>query len=188
MSELTDKAAEFAQHQHRNQTRLDGSSYFGHCRHVADLARAIASAAYIDQQNLNVDICEAAGYCHDTIEDTNCDFDDVSRATNHEVATIVALVSDDKRLPSQWRHDEYVKVLRVSGKGAHIVKLADIIDNVDDALAGKSAKGTSWLRTWTMRSLEILNVLGSVHHLDDFRLCRTKLEAFLKSMEENKPV
>ena len=81
-----------------------------------------------------------AGWLHDTIEDTDTDFDTIEERFGTEVAKIVVSVTKDNRLPKKKRERKYVRDLKASSSKAKLVKIADVLANVNDAPnAGKNA-------------------------------------------------
>ena len=88
----------------------------------------------------NVEII-CAGWLHDTIEDTDTDFDTIKDRFGKNVAEIVVSVTKDNRLPKKQREMKYAKDLKSSNSKAKLVKIADILANVNDAPnAGKNAR------------------------------------------------
>jgi len=82
-----------------------------------------------------------AGWLHDTIEDTDTDYDMIKNLFGKRVADIVVSVTKDNRLPRKQREAKYVKDLKSSNAKAKLVKIADILANVNDAPnAGKNAR------------------------------------------------
>lgn len=159
-----DKFRAFAKARHAGQRRRDGSDYFGHCENVALRALQIAGQmpVTLSQAGQQALLCAAMG--HDLYEDTRTDFDDVARVAGVEVATLIYWVSDDKRLPGQQRHDEYVARLRAAPLWAQVIKLADLGDNIEDSfgLLDLPDVPTGFLERWCMRAYQALDVLGRV--------------------------
>src|SRR5574337_39344 len=118
------QAKEFARKKHDGVTRKDGiTPYFDHLRKVVKNLEKLEVA--------NQDIL-CAGWLHDTIEDTDTDYDDISEQFGKTVADIVASVTKDTRLPRPIRERKYVEQLRHSMWQAKVVKLADILANIAD--------------------------------------------------------
>lgn len=118
------KAKEFAREKHEGIARKDGvTPYFDH------LKKVVKNLEKLGVSNQDI-LC--AGWLHDTIEDTNTDYDDISEQFGKIVADIVASVTKDTRLPRPVREKKYVEQLRRSMWQAKIVKLADIIANISD--------------------------------------------------------
>jgi (p)ppGpp synthase/HD superfamily hydrolase len=119
------KSAElFAKRKHSHITRKDGKTpYFNHLQDVVNRLKKLG----IENQNI---IC--AGWLHDTIEDTDTDFDDIEERFGLKVANIVSDVTKDKRLPKQERERKFVKQLQSASIEAKIIKLCDITSNLTD--------------------------------------------------------
>lgn len=126
---LVKKSAEFAKTKHAHQKRLDGKTpYFAHLEGVARLIAEV----YPDPEMV------AAGYLHDTIEDTNTDWDKLQSRFGQAVADMVAALTMDNRLPEETRLAEYRRVLAGSTLKTVLVKAADILQNLQslgDAVA-----------------------------------------------------
>lgn len=88
---------------------------------------------------LHVGVTDEAALCaaalHDVVEDTTVDFDDVAKRFGEEVATLVACMTKDKRLPEERREEEFLRQVAAAPLKARIVKLADLYDNLGDALS-----------------------------------------------------
>lgn len=118
------QAKEFAREKHRGITRRDDvTPYFDH------LQKVVKNLEKLGVTNQDV-LC--AGWLHDTIEDTDTDYDDISEQFGKIVADIVASVTKDTRLPKSIREKKYVEQLRHSMWQAKVVKLGDIVANISD--------------------------------------------------------
>jgi guanosine-3',5'-bis(diphosphate) 3'-pyrophosphohydrolase len=73
-----------------------------------------------------------AAVLHDTIEDTTTDYDDIVATFGENVARWVAALSKDKRLADEDREVAYCRALVSGGQAVHLLKLADIYDNLSD--------------------------------------------------------
>ena len=113
-------------------------------RHYAEQKHGIArrrSGLTIDHVRmvvsnlLDVGVREPAVICaawlHDTIEDTDADYDEISREFGTDVADLVSSLSKDNRLPGNERTVKYAERLRCASPGAQVVKLADILTNLE---------------------------------------------------------
>jgi (p)ppGpp synthase/HD superfamily hydrolase len=115
----------FASRAHQGQLRKDGRTpYASHpfrvclvLRHVfgIDDLRALTAAAL-----------------HDTIEDTTTDFDDLEKQFGAEVASWVAALSKDSRLPEPEREPAYEAQIARAPWQVKVCKLADMFDNLMD--------------------------------------------------------
>jgi guanosine-3',5'-bis(diphosphate) 3'-pyrophosphohydrolase len=128
MSDLDDlpfRAAAFAALKHQHQKRKDKETpYASHVFRVCLVVRHVF--------NLSDPRMLAAALLHDTIEDTNTDYDDIEERFGPEVARWVAALTKEMRLPEEQREDEYVKVLAAAPWQVKACKLADIYDNLGD--------------------------------------------------------
>lgn len=122
------RAARFAKEKHRCQFRKDHKTeYWHHLEHVVSNARKLG----IKDEDI---LC--AGWLHDTIEDTDTDFDDIEQEFGQEVAEIVAAVTKDKRLREETREHDYLAQLREASWKVHVIKLCDIWANIADIPSG----------------------------------------------------
>ena len=130
---LWQKAAAFAARAHRDQLRKDGRTpYFSHPVRVAMTVASVFACT--DEQVL------AAALLHDVIEDTTTDYDDLLKHFGRHVADIVSCLSKDKRMVEHDREIAYDQRLAASSWEAKLIKLADVYDNLADALDGDSRK------------------------------------------------
>lgn len=152
--------AEWAKIKHGTQVRRDKSPYFGHCCNVAAYAKSLAKQ--FGASAIELTVVECAGYGHDLIEDTQTDFEDIVKMANEETAAIVSWLSDDKRIPAEIRHVQYVDRLRQAPLWAQVVKLSDLHDNSTDSLALLEPSRIKFLRKWRSRASEQLAALELV--------------------------
>lgn len=119
-------AASFASRAHRHQLRKDESTpYVAHPMRVALIVRHLFGCD--DERVL------AAALLHDVLEDTTTDYDDLVEHFDPIIANWVAALSKDKRLPEEEREAAYAQQLRTAGWQVHLIKLADMYDNLTDA-------------------------------------------------------
>jgi (p)ppGpp synthase/HD superfamily hydrolase len=113
----------FAKDRHKHQTRDNGkTTYWKHLEKVVDNLRKLGIA----EESI---LC--AGWLHDTIEDTDTDYDDILKF-DKEIADIVAIVTKDTRMIKRDREIDYCKRLKTGSWQAQIVKFADILANLED--------------------------------------------------------
>jgi len=119
------EAIAYAARAHRHQLRKDRKTpYVSHAFRVCLVLRDVFGVA--DHRVLT------AAVLHDTIEDTNTDFDDLQETFGMEIAGWVAALSKDKRLPHDPREEAYCRALADSPWQVQVCKLADIFDNLMD--------------------------------------------------------
>lgn len=128
------EAAAFAARAHRHQLRKDRETpYVSHVFRVCLVVRHVFG---FDEPEML-----AAALLHDTIEDTATDCDDVVERFGPVVASWVAALTKDMRLPHEEREAEYVAALAAAPWQVKVCKLGDIYDNLTDcghlAAAGK---------------------------------------------------
>ena len=121
---LVSEAAEFAAHRHTGMARK-GRGNEPYINHLAEVANLLATAL----GGRDADLI-AAGWLHDTIEDTSTTQDELAKKFNEHVADLVAEVTDDMRLPKSTRRQ--LQVVNAPGKSrsAKLIKIADKISNI----------------------------------------------------------
>ena len=120
------EAAAFAARAHRHQLRKDNQTpYVSHVFRVCLVVRH--TFGFDDPKML------AAALLHDTIEDTATDCDDIIERFGPDVATWVAALTKDMRLPHDDREAAYAKALAEADWQVKALKLADLYDNLADS-------------------------------------------------------
>jgi guanosine-3',5'-bis(diphosphate) 3'-pyrophosphohydrolase len=121
------EAVAYAARAHQGKVRKDGATpYVSHVFRVCLVLRHVFGID--DRQALT------AAVLHDTVEDTDTDFDDLQGTFDEEVAGWVAALSKDKRLPEEQRERAYAEALARAPWQVKACKLADVYDNVMDSL------------------------------------------------------
>jgi guanosine-3',5'-bis(diphosphate) 3'-pyrophosphohydrolase len=143
------EAIAFAARAHRHHLRKDGQTpYVSHVFRVCLILRHVFG---IDDPT-----ALTAAALHDTIEDTNTDYDDLCDHFGKHVADWVALLSKDKRLKDEPREAAYMAGLATAPWQVQVCKLADIFDNLMDT---RHLRAEQRARTF-QRSREYLQALG----------------------------
>lgn len=127
-----ERAKEFAKKKHGFQVRKDGKTLYW-----AHLEQVVKNLIFMGIRDKNI-LC--AAWLHDTIEDTNTDFDDLADAFGEDVARIVSQVTKDKRKPEYLREHDYQAQLKEASWQAQVVKLGDIWANIADLESGYKSK------------------------------------------------
>jgi guanosine-3',5'-bis(diphosphate) 3'-pyrophosphohydrolase len=118
-------AVAFAARAHRHQLRKDAETpYASHVFRVCLVLRHVFGVA--DPEVLT------AAVLHDTVEDTNTDFDDLSERFGPRVAGWVAALSKDKRAEYEEREAAYCRALAAADWQVQVCKCADLFDNLLD--------------------------------------------------------
>lgn len=117
------KIKKFAEKYHKGQFRKDNKTpYFRHCENVANL--------------LDTNYEKALAYCHDLLEDTKCDFLELSKLVNSEFTNDILILT---HLKSEESYTDYIKNIAnyhsssFSKKACLKVKIADIVSNLSDS-------------------------------------------------------
>lgn len=114
---------------HARQTRDDGKTpYSVHPVRVAEHLRRVAGE--------NDEDVLIAALLHDTIEDCAITFEAISSQFGENVASLVAELTNDNRLPKPRRRAAMIEHLPQLSNKAKRIKLSDRYDNVLDLLAG----------------------------------------------------
>jgi guanosine-3',5'-bis(diphosphate) 3'-pyrophosphohydrolase len=121
---LVSRAADFAAERHRDQRRK-GRGQVPYVNHLADVARLLAVATKGADAEL-----VAAGWLHDTVEDTATSHNELVSAFGDDVASLVREVTDDKSLPKAERKRLQVAKTPAKTPRAKMIKLADLTSNL----------------------------------------------------------
>jgi guanosine-3',5'-bis(diphosphate) 3'-pyrophosphohydrolase len=121
---LVSRAADFAAQRHADQRRK-GPSKQPYINHLSDVARRLAMATDGSDAPL-----VAAGWLHDTIEDTSTSRNDLALEFGEDVASLVVEVTDDKTLPKAERKRLQVVQTPKKSRRARMIKIADLTSNL----------------------------------------------------------
>jgi len=123
-SQLLDAIA-FAARAHHGQLRKDNRTpYVSHVYRVAMIVRTVFNC---DDPRMLM-----AAALHDTIEDTNTDYDDIQQTFGAEIADWVAALTKNKSMPQDQREAAYGRGLAAAPWQVQVCKLADVFDNLTD--------------------------------------------------------
>jgi (p)ppGpp synthase/HD superfamily hydrolase len=130
---LTVAAAEFAAKRHVNQKRK-GAQAEPYFNHLAEVAGLIAAATDGTDPAL-----VAAGYLHDTLEDTPTEYEELLSVFGEDVAALVSAVTDDKSLPKAERKRLQIVHAAEATPRARLLKIAAKISNLRSFAASPPA-------------------------------------------------
>jgi guanosine-3',5'-bis(diphosphate) 3'-pyrophosphohydrolase len=130
---LTARAADFAARRHVEQRRK-GAAREPYINHLAEVAALLAEAT--DGQDA---VLVAAGYLHDTLEDTETSYEELAMLFGPDVAAVVAEVTDDMSLPQAERKRRQVETAGVKSERARLLKIADKTSNLRALIASPPA-------------------------------------------------
>jgi len=122
-------ALEFAAVKHRNQTRgdVDESPYVNHLIAVAHILAA--EGVVVDEGAL------VAAVLHDTVEDTDTTFEELTARFGAAVSGLVREMTDDKSLPKAVRKQHQINHAPGASALAKQLKIADKIANIRDIVS-----------------------------------------------------
>ncbi|HJT77316.1 MAG TPA: HD domain-containing protein [Gemmataceae bacterium] len=126
------RAVAFAARAHRHQLRKDGETPY--VSHVFRVCLTVRQLFGIDEVPALL-----AAVLHDTIEDTNTDYDDIAEAFGAQVADWVAALTKNKGLPEEEREKDYCRRLAAAPWQVKACKLADVYDNLQDSRTGSKS-------------------------------------------------
>src|SRR5438445_13311225 len=118
---LVSEAAELAARRHLGQRRK-GRGDEPYINHLAEVANLLATATDGADAEL-----VAAGWLHDTIEDTGTNREELAEKFGERVAALVVEVTDDMTLPKDRRWQKQIEDAPKKSPGAKLIKIADKI-------------------------------------------------------------
>jgi len=121
---LVSEAAELAARRHNGMQRK-GRGNEPYINHLAEVANLLAAATEGSAAEL-----VAAGWLHDTIEDTETTQQELAQKFGEHVAGLVVEVTDDMTLPKAERRQKQILDAPKKSPGAKLIKIADKISNI----------------------------------------------------------
>src|ERR1700749_601977 len=121
---LVSEAAELAARRHNGMARKGRGNepYINHLAEVANLLSAATEGADAE--------LVAAGWLHDSIEDTQTTREELARKFSERVASVVVECTDDMSLPKAERRRLQVVNASHKSPSARLIKIADKISNI----------------------------------------------------------
>ena len=143
---LVMRAADFAARRHSDQRRK-GAAREPYTNHLAEVAALLAEAMDGEDGALI-----AAGLLHDTLEDTETEYEELQAIFGADVAKLVSEVTDDKSLPKVERKRLQIETAAKKSKRARLIKIADKTSNLrtiaasppEDWSAARSIEYIDW--------------------------------------------
>ena len=114
----------YAKKKHAGQFRKDGITLYA--KHLEDVVNRLKSLGVVKSELL------CAGWLHDTLEDTETNFDDLYEKFDSAVAVLVSSITKEMSLPRKKREQEYIRHLQESSADAKLIKFCDISANLSD--------------------------------------------------------
>ena len=121
---LVSEAAEFAARRHTGQQRK-GRGDEPYINHLAEVANLLSKATNGEDPEL-----VAAGWLHDTLEDTETTCEELAQRFGFRVAGLVDECTDDMSLPKSERRQRQIEDAPDKSPGARLIKIADKISNI----------------------------------------------------------
>jgi guanosine-3',5'-bis(diphosphate) 3'-pyrophosphohydrolase len=126
---LVSEAADVAARRH-NRMQRKGRVDEPYINHLAEVANLLSAATDGSDAEL-----VAAGWLHDTIEDTAVTREELAHRFSERVAELVVEVTDDMSLPKDERRRKQVVDAPHKSPGAKLIKIADKISNIRARIA-----------------------------------------------------
>ena len=133
-------AIEFAAQKHNGHQRL-GARPLPYITHLFSVALLVAEDGAHDDT-------VTAALLHDTLEDTDTEYEELRDTFNPRVAELVSEVSEEKTLPWAERKADYLARLAHVSDEALLIALADKIDNIESKLEGVAREGHAMFARW----------------------------------------
>jgi guanosine-3',5'-bis(diphosphate) 3'-pyrophosphohydrolase len=121
---LVSEAADLAARRHNGMARK-GRGNEPYINHLAEVANLLAIATEGNDAEL-----VAAGWLHDTVEDTQTTAQELTEKFGNRVAMLVLEVTDDMNLPKPERRRRQVVDAAHKSPHAKLIKIADKISNI----------------------------------------------------------
>jgi (p)ppGpp synthase/HD superfamily hydrolase len=121
---LVSAAADLAARRHNGMARKGRGSepYINHLAEVANILAEVTDGADAE--------LVAAGWLHDTVEDTGVTLVELMAEFGDRVASLVDEVTDDMSLPKTKRREMQIEDAPHKSPGAKLIKIADKISNI----------------------------------------------------------
>jgi (p)ppGpp synthase/HD superfamily hydrolase len=121
---LIAESADFAARRHNGMARK-GRGNEPYINHLAEVANLLALVTDGEDAEL-----VAAGWLHDTVEDTETTREELTQKFGERVAALVVEVTDDMSLSKQQRQQKQIEGAPRKSPGAKLIKIADKISNI----------------------------------------------------------
>jgi guanosine-3',5'-bis(diphosphate) 3'-pyrophosphohydrolase len=131
---LVSEAADLAARRHSGMQRK-GRVNEPYINHLAEVANLLSDATDGSDAEL-----VAAGWLHDTIEDTAMTREELAHRFSERVAELVVEVTDDMSLPKDERRREQIVDAPHKSPGAKLIKIADKISNIRARIVSNPTK------------------------------------------------
>jgi guanosine-3',5'-bis(diphosphate) 3'-pyrophosphohydrolase len=131
---LVSEAAEFAAHRHAGMARK-GAGNEPYLNHLAEVANLLADAT----EGADAELV-AAGWLHDTVEDTDTTREELAQKFSERVAALVVEVTDNMNLSKAERRQKQIEDAPRKSPDAKLIKIADKISNIRARIAPRRSE------------------------------------------------
>jgi (p)ppGpp synthase/HD superfamily hydrolase len=132
---LVSEAADLAARRHSGMARK-GRGNEPYINHLAEVANLLAIAT----EGADAELV-AAGWLHDTVEDTPTTQQELAEKFGPRVAALVVEVTDDMTLPKDQRRHRQIADAPHKSLGAKLIKIADKISNIRARILPRPTQG-----------------------------------------------
>ena len=149
---ITNKALEFAREKHKGQMRKNNTpvEYITHPINVANLVKKYAN------NKENIDDLVSSAYLHDTLEDTNTTYKELTCNFGNIISNLVKELTNNDVLKKEMGKTKYLSIKMANmSEDALIIKLCDRLDNVSSLYDTNKAFIDKYLR----ETISILNYI-----------------------------
>ena len=160
---ITNKALEFARKKHKGQMRKNNTpvEYITHPINVANLVKKYAN------NKENIDDLVSSAYLHDTLEDTNTTYEELTCNFGNIISNLVKELTNNEVLKKEMGKTKYLSIKMANmSEDALIIKLCDRLDNVSSLYDTNKAFIDKYLR----ETISILNYIINNRSLNSIHL------------------
>ena len=160
---ITNKALEFARKKHKGQMRKNNTpvEYITHPINVANLVKKYAN------NKENIDDLVSSAYLHDTLEDTNTTYEELTCNFGNIISNLVKELTNNEVLKKEMGKTKYLSIKMANmSEDALIIKLCDRLDNVSSLYDTNKAFIDKYLR----ETISILNYIINNRNLNTIHL------------------
>lgn len=160
---ITNKALEFAREKHKGQMRKNNTpvEYITHPINVANLVKKYAN------NKENIDDLVSSAYLHDTLEDTNTTYEELTCNFGNIISNLVKELTNNEVLKKEMGKTKYLSIKMANmSEDALIIKLCDRLDNVSSLYDTNKAFIDKYLR----ETISILNYIINSRNLNTIHL------------------
>ncbi len=162
-------AASFASTQHRDQVRADGVTPY--ISHVFRVALVLRHHFGVDDDDTLI-----IALLHDTLEDTNTDYEQIAEQFGNKVADGVVLLTKNPLLPKNEREIDYKNRLKDAPESVRIAKLADVYDNLSGRI------GTAKMPRTIGNAIDLTTMFAPIMRTPKGKAAVLKVEALVKRL------